>query len=134
MQQRDTLLRAKARKGGSSFSASRPPPARRLDRPLAPGPSAPRPKPPANPLTPANRLRALCGFPIQHGHAGVRQDLTDLVRLAGFVVVISKDRDHRDFHGASDLARQDPRLIWKAVVGEVATQQQDVGRGADLSE
>ena len=99
------------------------------------GPSAPRPKPPAKPFD-AREADALYlrGFAVEHGHAGVGEDLADFLRLAPFVVMVSEHGDHRNFHRRGQLARQDPRLIRKAVVGEVAAQHQHVGGVADLAE
>ena len=64
---------------------------------------------------------------VEHGHAGVGEDLHDLVLVAGLEVVIAEDADGRDAQRRGDLLRQDLRLLHRAVVGEIAAHQEHVG-------
>ena len=64
---------------------------------------------------------------VEHRHAGVREDLHDLVLVAGLEVVIAEDADGRDAQRRGDLLGQDLRLLDRAVVGEVAAHQEHVG-------
>ena len=64
---------------------------------------------------------------IEHGHAGVGQDLHNVLRLARFEIVIAQDADGRDAKRRRDFFGQDLRFLDQAVVGEIAAKKENVG-------
>ena len=97
------------------------------------GPSARRPKPPANPLMPAKPTpwtsRRLA---VERDDAGVLEDLDDLRLLVGLEVVVAEDRDDRNLDRRRELLDERARFLGEAVVGQVAAEREDVGRVVDL--
>jgi len=71
---------------------------------------------------------------VEHRDADVAEDLADFVLAAGLVIVVAEHGDDGDLHGRGELARQDARLVGKAVVGEVTAEHQDVCVARDLGE
>ena len=76
----------------------------------------------------------LAALAIEHLNAGVAEKLVQLVLLARVPVVIAEHGDDRYFHGAGQFLEQDLSFFGRAVVGEVAAQEQDVGAVGDLRE
>src|SRR4051812_25307312 len=52
------------------------------------------------------------GSPVEHSHASIRQDLTNLVGLAALVVVVAEYCNDGNLHGRRQLADQDACFIW----------------------
>ena len=70
---------------------------------------------------------------VEHDDAGVGENLTHLVALARFEIVVAENGDDRHVD-RRQLARQHTRFIGQSVVGQVAGNQQDVGRFGNLRE
>ena len=106
-----------------------------LDRPLAPGPERAAAEAAAEPFD-AREPDAvdLGGFAVEDRHAGIGQNLADLVLVAAFIVVVAEHGDDGNVDRRRQLAGEDARLFRKSVVGKIPAQDQDVGRLADLRE
>ena len=97
------------------------------------GPSARRPNPPANPLTPANPTPShLARIAVEHAHAVVDEDLMNLVLGTRFEVVIAENGNDGNAHGGGKVLGQRSRLVRRSVVGQVPGQQKHVGICRDL--
>src|SRR6185437_16781611 len=70
---------------------------------------------------------------VEDVHAGVGEDAAYVLLRVRFEVVIAQHGDDRHLRRA-ELARENPRFFRKPVVGEVAAQQQRVGRVRRLRE
>ena len=78
-------------------------------------------------------LQHFAGFAVEHRDAGAGEDVAHLELLVGFVVVIAEHRDCRHAQ-RRQLLRENARFVGKAVIGQVAGQQQEVGGLGDLRE
>ena len=104
-----------------------------LDRTLAPRTERAASEPSGEPLDAREPDAAdFGGLAIEHGDAGLGQNLADLVLPARFVVVIAEHGDDGHLDGRRQLARENPRFVGQPVVGEVAAEHQDVGGAGDL--
>src|SRR5678815_1008202 len=70
---------------------------------------------------------------VEHCDAGVGEDLPNLVGLPGFVVMIPEYRDTRNAKRRGDVAREHARLFRQAVVGQIATEHEDIRSLGDLA-
>ena len=76
----------------------------------------------------------LGGVAVEHDDAGVLEDPGDLALLARFEVVVAEDGDDRNLDGGKQLLDEAARLFDQAVVGQVAAEDENVGRLANLGE
>lgn len=73
-------------------------------------------------------------FAIEHGHAAFLQNLTHLLRLTRFEIVVAENADHRHAHRCAQISNQLVRFLGEAVIGQVAAEQENVGLLRDLFE
>ena len=129
VQQRNPLRRAKARQRG--FELQRLVDGlvhELLDDRLSPRSERTRPEPATETLDAgdADALQ-LAGVTVENGQAGIGQNPAHLILLARLEIVIAEHGDGGNPE-RRQLAGQHRRLFRQAVVGEVAGDQQDVGR------
>ena len=67
----------------------------------------------------------LHGVSVQHTHAGGLEDRGDLFGMARLVVVVSQHGDDRHAH-ATELPREQVRLLDRAMIGEIPAEDEDV--------
>ena len=92
-------------------------------------PSVPRPKPPAKPLAPAKPMPCSShDSPSSTTTPASIEDLPDLVLLARLVVVVAQHGDVGILSCGRQLLDEHLRLLGQAVVGQVAAEDQHVGR------
>ena len=68
------------------------------------------------------------GRPVKHDDAGVFENPRNRVGLAGLEIVIAQDAEHGDaLQGQLERIHQQTGFLGKAVISQIATQQQNVG-------
>src|SRR5581483_11898799 len=67
---------------------------------------------------------------VEHGDAGVREDVADLFRFARLDIVVAEDCGDRYAH-RRELTREDLRFLGQSVVGEIARKEQHIGDVGD---
>src|SRR5688572_15687186 len=106
-----------------------------LDRPFAPRPERPAPEAAAKTLDSGEADAMDLGrFTIEDRHPGVRENLPDFILVAALVIMIAEDGDDGNVHRGGQLSGENACLFRQPVVGEVATEDQDIRAGADLRE
>ena len=75
----------------------------------------------ANPLN-------LRRFAVEHDHADLFHDVTNLVHVTRFEIVITENRKDRNMNVDAQIFREQTRLLGKTVVGEITAKKQDIGR------
>jgi hypothetical protein len=136
VQHRDARLRAQASERG--FELQRLVDSllhEQLDRLFAPGSERAATKPAGESLD-ARKSDALDfgGLAVENRHACIDEDLTDLVLLSAFVVVVPEHGNDWNLHRRAELASENARFVRQPVIGKVATQHQNIGVVADLRE
>ena len=66
-------------------------------------------------------------FAVEDGHAGVGEDLSDLVLMAGLMVVVAEDGDGRLVE-RRHFAREDAGLVRQTGIGQIAGEEQRIRR------
>ena len=59
-------------------------------------------------------------FPVEDTHAGVAQDLGNLILPSGFIVVVPQNGNDGNLQGRGDLTAEDAGLVRSAVIGEIS--------------
>ena len=75
----------------------------------------------------------LSRFTVEYRHARIREDVPHFVLVTGLAVVVAEDGNDRDVE-CGDLARENARLVWQTGVGQIAGEEQHVGRRRYLAE
>src|SRR5690606_14568572 len=66
-------------------------------------------------------------LPVEHAHAGIFNDLSELLGLPALIVVVAKHGEHRNSNVRAKVVCQYARLLRRAVIRQVSAEQQYVG-------
>src|SRR5262249_20353558 len=71
-------------------------------------------------------------FTVEHGHAGLIENVRDGFRLSGFIIMIPNDTDTRDSHRIANVGGEFLRFFGESVLREIAAKQQHVCASRNL--